>query len=218
MCQFFPNIASKCLHVFIAFFLRAVIMGPMGSESKKRLLNAALELFSMYGYSRVTTKAIAYSAGVNEATLFRIFKKKRNLYIDVFNNFAVKPSPELLLGKVTYNLSSDLTEIGEIITRLFLANSSIVKMSYSALETEIQEVVSELRQQIIDLGEILVPYFSEMKKRKRIKGDPAELAPLFSNTVFAFSAHSLKMEPAEALTAKVRTLSEIFAKGIDAAP
>ncbi|HRX45279.1 MAG TPA: helix-turn-helix domain-containing protein [Acholeplasmataceae bacterium] len=45
--------------------------------TEKKILLAATKLFSESGYSGVSTRKIAEAAGVNELTLFRIFKSKR---------------------------------------------------------------------------------------------------------------------------------------------
>lgn len=52
----------------------------MAVETEKKLLNAALNLFSKKGYQSTTTMAIASEAGVSEKTLFRKFKTKKNLF------------------------------------------------------------------------------------------------------------------------------------------
>jgi len=50
------------------------------SEREKKILHAALRLFSQKGFKGSTTRAIATKAGVNEALLFRHFPSKASLY------------------------------------------------------------------------------------------------------------------------------------------
>jgi AcrR family transcriptional regulator len=52
--------------------------GP--DDTRQRLIEAALRLFSEIGYARTTTRAIAAAAGVNEVTLFRHFGSKKQLF------------------------------------------------------------------------------------------------------------------------------------------
>src|SRR3954470_20442791 len=47
---------------------------------RQNILAAAERLFSQKGFSGTTTKALAETAGVHEAILFRYFKSKRELY------------------------------------------------------------------------------------------------------------------------------------------
>lgn len=52
-------------------------------DRRKKLLTAALELFSRQGYRGTTTREIARRAGVSEALLFRHFPNKEDLYWSV---------------------------------------------------------------------------------------------------------------------------------------
>lgn len=54
------------------------------NETRSKILNAALDLFSEHGASATTTRMIANQAGVNEVTLFRHFKTKEELFNAVF--------------------------------------------------------------------------------------------------------------------------------------
>ena len=56
--------------------------GPQG-KIRERILSAATYLFSHGGYNGVSTREIALSAGVNEATIYRYYQRKRNLYLAV---------------------------------------------------------------------------------------------------------------------------------------
>ena len=48
-------------------------------ETGNEILTAAAELFAERGYKGTTTRAIAERAGVNEVTLFRLFKNKQGI-------------------------------------------------------------------------------------------------------------------------------------------
>ena len=186
----------------------------MSKDTRDKILEAALKLFSIQGYSDVTTKAIANAAGVNEVTVFRLFGKKKNLYIEVFNKFSIKPSSELLLKNIKYELVHDLEEIGKVFVELFLANSKIVNVSIKAVELEIKEIAEELKQQIEDIGNYLKPYFEEMYKQKKINGDPQFLAILYTDILFAYAVHILRKGNLDYLSENISSFSYIFARGI----
>lgn len=57
-------------------------MPRSGAEARKRLQEAALDLFRMQGYDATTTAQIAEAAGVAERTLFRHFADKREIFFD----------------------------------------------------------------------------------------------------------------------------------------
>ena len=52
-------------------------------ESKRRILKAALEIFSEVGYDAATTKMISLRAGLNESLIQRYFQSKFNLLVEV---------------------------------------------------------------------------------------------------------------------------------------
>jgi AcrR family transcriptional regulator len=53
-----------------------------GAEARRRLQQAALDLYRQRGYDRTTTAEIAARAGVNERTFFRHFPDKREVLFD----------------------------------------------------------------------------------------------------------------------------------------
>jgi AcrR family transcriptional regulator len=55
----------------------------MTDETKRKILEAALKLFSEKGYGGATTKIIALNAGFTEMTLYTKFKNKQNLFDQV---------------------------------------------------------------------------------------------------------------------------------------
>ncbi|MBC8138566.1 MAG: TetR family transcriptional regulator [Fibrella sp.] len=57
-------------------------MPRSGEEARRRLQQAALELFSERGYDRTTASEIAARAGVTERTFFRHFPDKREVLFD----------------------------------------------------------------------------------------------------------------------------------------
>jgi len=55
-------------------------------DRRRRLLDAAMELFSRKGFDGATTKQIAAAAGVTEAIVFRHFPSKQALYTAVLDS------------------------------------------------------------------------------------------------------------------------------------
>jgi AcrR family transcriptional regulator len=54
----------------------------LGSEAKRRMSTAALQLFNERGYDAVSAAEIAAGAGVTERTFFRHFNNKREVLFD----------------------------------------------------------------------------------------------------------------------------------------
>lgn len=61
-------------------------------DTKKKILEAAAELFMQNGFKKTTTRAIASRAGINESTFFRNYKTKDALLSDLLYVFT--PGPE----------------------------------------------------------------------------------------------------------------------------
>ena len=57
-------------------------MPRSGEQARRRLQQAALELYRAQGYDRTTTAEIAAQAGVTERTFFRHFADKREVLFD----------------------------------------------------------------------------------------------------------------------------------------
>jgi len=57
----------------------------MTDKTKQKILDAALKIFAEKGYTGATIRDITIEAGVNDSTLFRKFKTKKNLFSSVLN-------------------------------------------------------------------------------------------------------------------------------------
>jgi len=54
-------------------------------EKKRRIINAALEVFSKQDYKHATTDQIVHIAGISKGSLFQYFKNKKTLYLDLYS-------------------------------------------------------------------------------------------------------------------------------------
>ncbi|ELK45825.1 TetR/AcrR family transcriptional regulator, partial [Halobacillus sp. BAB-2008] len=50
------------------------------AEKRERILQAAIQMFSMNGYSNATIKEVAKAAGVSFGTVFTYFENKEELF------------------------------------------------------------------------------------------------------------------------------------------
>ena len=55
-----------------------------GTERRAQLIEVAISIFGQRGFRGATTKAIADAAGISEATIFRHFPSKEDLYVAAF--------------------------------------------------------------------------------------------------------------------------------------
>ena len=165
----------------------------MSLKTRDRILNAALDLFSTQGYAAVRTKGIAEKAGVNETTLFRTFGNKKKLYLETFNRFAIRVSPETILKDIRYNFDSDIPRISHAVITLFLKNSKIIRMSLKDIQ-EIPAIDEVLRSQPEDLIQLFSGYLKDMQKKGHPLSNPDRLARYYMLTLFSSSFHYLNHE------------------------
>jgi AcrR family transcriptional regulator len=59
-----------------------------GDERRRQILEVAMHLFSKNGFAGTTTKKIAEAAGVSEATVFKHFANKDEIYADILDHKA----------------------------------------------------------------------------------------------------------------------------------
>jgi len=105
------------------------------SITEVRIVEAAVQLFSRSGYKGTTTREIAQLAGVNEATLFRYFGRKG----DLFWAAAESRLTRLKLGRELQNgLSTDedpevvLPMLVEFLVEKILQDSELMRLLYVA--------------------------------------------------------------------------------------
>src|SRR5271169_6697566 len=66
-------------------------------NSRARVLKAATALFAAKGFHETSTREVARKARVNEITIFRHFKNKQELYLQVLNRKLGLMVPESLI-------------------------------------------------------------------------------------------------------------------------
>lgn len=68
-----------------------------GQERRRQIIDSAAALFSRKGFSGTTTREVAKAAGVSEATLFKHFTTKEDLYAAIIE---AKAQSRAILGTV----------------------------------------------------------------------------------------------------------------------
>lgn len=78
-------------------------------ETSQKIIDAAMVLIRDKGYVATTTKEIAKTAGVNECTLFRKFKSKKDIVLQGVNQaeWRANVTPEIF-NNVQWELEADL--------------------------------------------------------------------------------------------------------------
>ncbi len=107
----------------------------MSQETREKIMQAAVRLFSEEGYRGTTTRKIAEAAGVNESTLFRTFESKDTLFREILslsdglgNIIRVIEGSDLGQG-----ISVLLKEIADLYGDLYRDNPYLMKIFYRSV-------------------------------------------------------------------------------------
>lgn len=159
-------------------------------ETRKKILDCALILFSQKGYGATSVKEIASLAEVNEITVFRHFYTKEGLLEEIFKPYLnVSSIYEHLFGHPTYDLATDLAHIGHSLIDSILGNQ--IFMRFCILEVTFNSLIAQEVKQILNTYETyLTDYLNDLWKRGVVRQVQFELlSQMYLNLVhqFAFS-------------------------------
>jgi len=160
----------------------------MAKNTRDRILDAGLKLFSKKGYLGATTKEIAAKAGVAELTVFRHFSSKQKLFEEIIRRYSFLPALKGLLPQLKeMDYADALHEIaGKFLERLSerrdlvrIMNSEIYRYPLS---------VREIYHNFIDeVFRTLATYFRELQERKVLREFQPELgARAFLGMFFSY--------------------------------
>lgn len=84
----------------------------MTDQTEQKILDAALKIFAKKGYKGATTRNIAIEAKINDSTLFRKFKTKKNLFERVLiqNNKKMMKDLDLIIIDKKFETPRDFLE------------------------------------------------------------------------------------------------------------
>ena len=136
-----------------------------------KIINAAIKNFSKNGYHNTKTKDIAKDAKIAEGTIFRYFKTKEDMLINLYP-LALK----IILPRVIRDLSKKVSEfnnlsISEFSIIIITDRINLYKANYSLFKALIPEILhrNKLKEQIIllaapkikkALGELIIKHIN----------------------------------------------------------
>ena len=148
-------------------------------STEDKILKVALELFSKYGYSGVSTKQIARESSVNEVTIFRKFESKSNLFQQVITRYAKEGNViEKLKSELTGDLERDLVIFGISFYKFLLNNELMYKLQVKQVDEEAMKFTNSLKYK-----NFFSDYLKKSKKLGNFSGDPEKVAILFISTI-----------------------------------
>jgi AcrR family transcriptional regulator len=159
----------------------------IATNPQERILQAATDLFSQVGFNGASTRDIARLAAVNDATIYRHFASKKNLFVTVLEAELQKlrVRPDLLVQVANAeDLRSALGVIFELLTDALAAQPRLLRLlQFSVLE--FKSDLQPLYQRY--LGELLegaATYLRSWRERGALRcEDPRAMVVAFAVTV-----------------------------------
>ncbi|CAM5797479.1 TetR/AcrR family transcriptional regulator [Brevibacillus borstelensis] len=154
-------------------------------ETRERILAAARQLMSQKGYKGATTRKISELAGVNEVTIFRHFKNKERILIELLEEMTeIRPALEKAIHACGHDVKAMLIHYGEAYYNALVERKEvlIICLIESQNHPEVFNLLSRMPQ-IAD--EMLSEKLQEMHEAGLLpKGDFATAAHMFVSAFF----------------------------------
>ena len=145
----------------------------MFDETQMKILNSTMMLIMEKGYTATTTKDIAKKAGINECTIFRKFKGKKEIIEAAMSLPEWNPGLKESDFEYTGELIKDLCSFAEVYSKK--VTPEMVKISLGLRSPDIYEITKDGIREIPDtFKKVLVKYFGEMQKQHKIQADKVE--------------------------------------------
>lgn len=188
-------------------------------DTQKKIMDATMTLIRDKGYTATTTKDIAKLAKVNECTIFRKFKSKKDIVITGLNEDRWRPNlTEAAFTPITWELQPDL----EMFATKYLERitTDMVKLS---IGLRAPQIYNETADKIQNIPEVFIrslkQYLTQMhQKGKLLEADFECLADMFLATYFGYIFFKASFEdqliPYET-SEYIRKTVTVFIKGIE---
>ncbi len=158
----------------------------MYDETQNKIITATMKLVMERGYSSTTTKDIALMAGVNECTIFRKFKGKKEIVLSAMKLPEWNPSLSDKLFVSCGELEKDLISFSEIYMRK--VTPQMVKVSIGLRTPELfPDTADGILKVPRIFKKVLENYFEMMRIKGEIwRNDYENMAMTFLSLNFGF--------------------------------
>lgn len=158
----------------------------MYDETQNKIITATMKLVMERGYSSTTTKDIALMAGVNECTIFRKFKGKKEIVLSAMKLPEWNPSLSDKLFVSCGELEKDLISFSEIYMRK--VTPQMVKVSIGLRTPELfPDTADGILKVPRIFKKVLENYFDMMRTKGEIwRNDYENMAMTFLSLNFGF--------------------------------
>lgn len=157
-------------------------------DTRHRIVESALRLFSERGYLSATTKDIAKEAGIAEVTLFRYFQSKESLFEEVINTYSFLPMLKGLVEEVKALPYKDaLKEIAHRFLDTLHMRKGLVRIMFSEITLYPAKTRQIHRRLLSEMFETLAAYFRRLQAQGILRRfEPNSGARAFLGMFFSF--------------------------------
>lgn len=159
----------------------------MYDETQKKIMDAAMNLILEHGYPGTTTKDIAKKAGVNESTIFRRFKGKKEIVLTAIQRNEWFPDIKKEdFADYTNNMQEDLKRFSRIYTSK--VTPKMVKISIGLRSPDLYpDTAEEILKVPTVFKDSMEQYFKYLYDNGRIsRNDFEHMAMMFLSLNFGF--------------------------------
>ncbi|MDZ8235697.1 MAG: TetR/AcrR family transcriptional regulator [Nostoc sp. ChiQUE01a] len=156
--------------------------------TRKRLIEAASQVFAILGVQGATTREIARVAGVNEVTLFRHFTSKEQLLGAVIENvFALQIEALAHPQAWTQDLKIDLKQYAQLYNTMLEAHEDLIRTFIGEAKRHPEAARQVIEEAAKPLREKLVAYLQSGQRRGMVKADvdPFPAVDMFTGMLLA---------------------------------
>ncbi len=157
-------------------------------NTKDKILESGLKLFSKKGYLGATTREIAKDAGIAEITLFRHFPSKEKLFEAVINIHSFLPALKGLLPEIAgFSYEEGLKVIAKRFLDSLAERKDLVRIMHSEIHRYNEKIHKIYHSIINETLKTLASYFADMQKKGTVRNFDTELgARAFLGMFFSY--------------------------------
>ncbi|MBA4373084.1 MAG: TetR/AcrR family transcriptional regulator [Thermodesulfovibrio sp.] len=191
----------------------------MQTNTRNKILDAGLKLFSTKGYLGATTKEIARVAGVAELTLFRHFSSKERLFEEVLKHDSFLPVLRELLPAVSgLSYEDALMRIARKLLLALKRRKGLIRIMHTEISRYPEQILGIYHSFIDEMVNTLAAYFDGLVKTGALREfDTALGARAFFGMFYSYFNNQeflmLRKYQAPDKDRVVREYVRIFARG-----
>lgn len=161
------------------------------SDTREKILEAALNVFSEKGFHAATTRIIAREADVNEVTLFRLFQNKMGLFKEILKHVRQIGYDATILDNLKLGAEESIRFIVKHVLELFDKHPREYRIMHHAVMDKVENFEEEfVNMEMAKLIDFLEVSFTKLQKLGKLhtRVDPKTLSHLLHATIIGLAS------------------------------